>query len=93
MLEISRLQTDIRDMQATECNSSEAVVTLRNEVGGGRLSGVTYSRLGPVMNMNVSFVWHCCLYCTIKVPNSSLFACYIYTQAKVTRTIRHMTLL
>ena len=32
MLEISRLQTDIQDMQASECNSSEAVVTLRNEV-------------------------------------------------------------
>ncbi|XP_043228709.1 protein bicaudal D-like [Amphibalanus amphitrite] len=36
MLEISRLQTDIRDMQASECNSSEAVVTLRNEVSSLR---------------------------------------------------------
>lgn len=36
MLEISRLQTDIRDMQASECDSSEAVVTLRNEVSSLR---------------------------------------------------------
>ena len=33
MLEISRLQTDIRHMQDSECHSSEAVVTLRDEVG------------------------------------------------------------
>ncbi|XP_037094508.1 protein bicaudal D-like [Pollicipes pollicipes] len=32
MLEISRLQTDIQHMQASETNSSEAVVNLRNEV-------------------------------------------------------------
>lgn len=32
MREISRLKTDIHDMQASESNSSEAVVTLRNEV-------------------------------------------------------------